>query len=83
MSRGDALEKAEALRLRVGAAPLAHHGRALDQITISLGLAVSPDDGPPATILRCADAALLEAKSQGRNRTVTAGPTPARSRRAG
>ena len=68
------MEKAEELRKRVGAAPLAHHGRMLGHITISLGLAAAPDDGPAANLLRCADAALLEAKAGGRNRTVAAGP---------
>jgi diguanylate cyclase (GGDEF)-like protein len=73
-SRAAAMEKAEILRTRVGAAPLAHHGRMLGHITISLGLAAAPDDGPAANLLRCADAALLEAKAGGRNRTVAAGP---------
>ena len=67
-----ALELAERLRGQIAAAPLAHHGRMLGHITISLGLAVSPADGPTATLLRRADAALLQAKSLGRNRTLTA-----------
>jgi len=47
-----ALELAERLRGQIAAAPLAHHGRMLGHITISLGLAVSPADGPTATLLR-------------------------------
>lgn len=62
---------AEALRVRIAEGPLAHHGRMLGHITISLGLAVAPDDGPAATLLQRADAALLQAKSLGRDRTVT------------
>jgi diguanylate cyclase (GGDEF)-like protein len=67
-----AMALAEQLRSQIAAVPLAHHGKTLGHITISLGLAVSPSDGPPATLLRRADAALLAAKSGGRNRTVTA-----------
>ncbi|MDB5453188.1 MAG: putative diguanylate cyclase with and domain, partial [Caulobacteraceae bacterium] len=65
-----ALDRAEALRRQIAEAPLAHHGRMLGRITVSVGLAVAPDDGPPATLLKRADAALLQAKSLGRNRTV-------------
>jgi diguanylate cyclase (GGDEF)-like protein len=68
-----ALALAEILRRQIAATPLAHHGKMLGYITASLGLAVAPVDGPAATILRCADAALLEAKASGRNRTVAAG----------
>jgi diguanylate cyclase (GGDEF)-like protein len=67
-----ALERAERLRTQIKEAPLAHHGRMLGHITVSLGLAVSPDDGPTTTLLRRADAALLQAKSLGRDRTVAA-----------
>ncbi len=63
---------AEQLRVRVAEGRLAHHGKALGQITISLGVAVCPDDGSAATVLRRADAALLHAKAEGRNRTVLA-----------
>lgn len=71
-----ALECAERLRLQIAGAPLAHYGRMLGNITISLGVAVAPDDSPMATLLRCADAALLQAKAQGRNRTVRASTAP-------
>lgn len=74
--RAAAMETAERLRMRVGAMPLAHHGRMLGHITISLGLAVAPDDGPVGNILRCADAALLEAKAGGRDRTIAANSGP-------
>ena len=72
----EAMILAETLRTRIAAAPLAHHGRMLGHITVSLGFAVSPEDGPPATLLRRADAALLRAKSSGRNRTVSASQLP-------
>jgi len=67
-----AFDLAERVRIQVAAAPLAHHGRMLGHITISLGLAAAPQAGPAAGLLRCADAALLEAKASGRNRTMTA-----------
>jgi len=72
-----AYELAERLRAQVGAATLAHHGRMLGKITISIGLAAAPADGPATSLLRCADAALLKAKADGRNRTALASDTPA------
>lgn len=76
-----AFEIAERVRQAVGAAPLAHHGKLLGHVTISLGLAASPEDAPVASLLRCADAALLKAKAGGRDRTVCTRPKtrPARS----
>lgn len=67
-----ARDLAETLRAKVAASPLAHHGALLDRVTISLGVAAAPQDGPVATLLRQADAALLKAKSHGLNRTMTA-----------
>lgn len=67
-----AMAVAENLRSEVAKAQLAHHGRMLGHITVSLGLAVTPHDGPRSTLLRRADAALLQAKSNGRNRTIAA-----------
>jgi diguanylate cyclase (GGDEF)-like protein len=71
-----ALACAEQIRRQIAASPLAHRGRMLGHITVSLGLAVAPGDGPVTTILRCADAALLEAKANGRNRTICASAMP-------
>jgi diguanylate cyclase (GGDEF)-like protein len=78
-SEAAAFDCAERLRNEIAAAPLAHHGRMLGNVTISLGLAVSPNDGPPATLLSRADAALLRAKSSGRNRTMKASETASAS----
>jgi diguanylate cyclase (GGDEF)-like protein len=81
MDEASAYARAERLRAQIGEAPLAHHGRMLDHITISLGLALSPDDAPASGLLQRADAALLQAKSEGRNRVVSA--SQAASERAG
>lgn len=68
---------AESVRIQIGAASLAHHGRLLDRISISLGLAVAPADGPATSLVRSADAALLQAKASGRNCVVAAADLPA------
>ncbi|MEI2299930.1 diguanylate cyclase [Ensifer sp. MJa1] len=65
-------ELAERLRTRIGTTPLTHRGRILGAVSVSVGVASAPDDGPAATLLTRADAALLDAKRQGRNRTVLA-----------
>lgn len=62
----------EQIRQRVQTAPLAHRGRHLGSITLSVGVAASPDSGPVSNLLSAADAALLTAKGQGRNRVVRA-----------
>ncbi|MEW5687322.1 MAG: diguanylate cyclase [Pseudomonadota bacterium] len=77
-----AFEVAERARRSVAAATLAHHGRLLGQVTISLGVAVSPQDASVGSLLRAADAALLEAKAQGRDRTVAARPLSQEARPA-
>ncbi len=78
-----ALACAEQIRRQIAASPLAHRGKMLGHITVSLGLAVAPGDGPVTTILRCADAALLDAKANGRNRTVCASAMPGEASAAG
>lgn len=65
-------ELAERLRTRIGTTPLSHRGRILGTVSASVGVASAPDDGPVATLLTRADAALLDAKNQGRNRSVRA-----------
>ena len=67
-----ALDTAERLRDAVAAAPLAYRGRILGAVTVSVGVAASPEDSPTNTLINRADAALLEAKRRGRNRSVRA-----------
>jgi diguanylate cyclase (GGDEF)-like protein len=70
----DGIMLAEQARLAVRTTILSHAGNLLGQVTISLGVAASPDDGTVGTLLARADAALLQAKAQGRDRVVAAQP---------
>lgn len=63
---------AERLRVAVKDAPLSHRGRLLEPISISLGVATAPFGGVVSTVLERADAALLVAKSSGRDRWTSA-----------
>jgi diguanylate cyclase (GGDEF)-like protein len=67
--------------LRVGARILegvralvpVHENRPLDRVTVSLGLAVFPQDGStPQSLVEAADAALYAAKEEGRDRLAIA-----------
>lgn len=74
--RAAALEVAEKLRRLVAAAPL-DQGAAPPggHVTISVGLAVYPEDAEDlATLLDCADAALFGAKKAGRDAVVAYAP---------
>jgi diguanylate cyclase (GGDEF)-like protein len=62
---------AERIRERIQAAPLAHRGRPLGTLTVSIGVAAAPQSGPVSTLLGSADAALLEAKARGRNQVLS------------
>ncbi|EUB97176.1 diguanylate cyclase with integral membrane sensor [Rhizobium sp. CF080] len=68
-----AFELAERLRQKIATTPLSHGGRILGLVSVSIGVAGSPVEGPVSTLLTRADAALLEAKAGGRNQTVLAG----------
>jgi diguanylate cyclase (GGDEF)-like protein len=75
-----ALERAESLRAGVQALPIEHEGRAIGPITLSIGVAMIPDnarDGQSA--LKAADEALYRAKQGGRNRVVVAEAAPEES----
>jgi len=65
-----ALALAEAIRHSIETAPINYQGQPLGTVTVSVGLA-STEDQSPATLMQRADAALLRAKSGGRNATVT------------
>lgn len=65
-------EFADTLRQRISSATLSHSGRVLGTVSASVGVAVSPLDGSIETLVTRADAALLEAKAAGRDRTMAA-----------
>ncbi|MDI6025357.1 sensor domain-containing diguanylate cyclase [Corticibacterium sp. UT-5YL-CI-8] len=62
---------AEKLRTAIGTTPFSHRGRVLGHVSVSVGIASSPMGGSVATLMTRADAALLEAKSAGRNVTIS------------
>jgi diguanylate cyclase (GGDEF)-like protein len=72
-SEHDGVEFAEALRHKISSATLSHAGKMLGTVTVSLGAAASPGDGSIETLVTRADAALLKAKSEGRNCTRSGG----------
>lgn len=69
---------AEKLRERVASLRVSFRGQHLDSISISLGVAAFPQHtSDQDALLRIADAALYQAKQEGRNRVITA-PLPER-----
>lgn len=71
--------RADEIRAAVKRLDLRHEGVPLGAITASLGVALFPDHvGDPDSLMRAADAALYDAKSAGRDRTVFSplGPPP-------
>jgi diguanylate cyclase (GGDEF)-like protein len=69
-----AQERAGQVQQRIRALRVDHGGVALGPITASFGLATYPDHGSADRLLRTADAALLRAKGEGRDRIVVATP---------
>jgi diguanylate cyclase (GGDEF)-like protein len=70
-----AVEQADAIRRAVKAAHIDFHGRRLEVITVSIGVAAYPLHGAePALCLRAADKALNAAKEAGRDRVEVAEP---------
>jgi len=66
-----AYAKAETLRLAVQNCAVVIPGAASVDLTISIGIAIYPDDGGNAhVLLSCADKRMLSAKQAGRNRVV-------------
>lgn len=67
------IERGEALRRGAEALRVVYRGEELPTVTISVGIALYPDDGISGMdALRAADAALYTAKHDGRNRVVLA-----------
>ncbi|MDF2118291.1 diguanylate cyclase [Roseiarcaceae bacterium H3SJ34-1] len=74
MSAEKAAQRAEALRVKIGAIQIEHAGHDLGAITASFGTATAPDHCALSKLVRTADAALLRAKEAGRNRVIQAEP---------
>ena len=68
-----AAARAEAIRLTIRKVALAHRGRSLPPVTVSIGVAAFPEQSDAASLLSVADGALLAAKAAGRDRVVVAG----------
>jgi diguanylate cyclase (GGDEF)-like protein len=67
-----ASQRAEQILETIRTARIGHEGTALGPVTASMGLATFPEHGGEDALVRAADAALLRAKQQGRDRLVTA-----------
>jgi diguanylate cyclase (GGDEF)-like protein len=66
-------QRADALRTGVPKLHIEHEQRPIGPITLSIGLAIYPDNGDSArAVLRAADAALYRAKHSGRDRIMPA-----------
>jgi diguanylate cyclase (GGDEF)-like protein len=67
--------RAETLRLKMKELTILHQGKSMGMITISAGVAVFPDHGTtPREVIAAADAALYEAKRNGRDQVAVALP---------
>lgn len=67
-----ALERARAVQEAIAGLSLVYNSASIGAISVSMGLATYPVHGPAETLIATADAALLRAKEQGRNRVVVA-----------
>ena len=77
MDHSRARQRAEAIRAGAAALEVKSDGRVLGPVTLSLGLALFPEDGGDTeSLVRAADAALYEAKKAGRNRVVLSRALP-------
>jgi diguanylate cyclase (GGDEF)-like protein len=65
-------EFAEAIRRKVNSTTLSQAEQMIGTVSVSVGVATSPEGGSGETLVTRADAALLVAKADGRNRVVVA-----------
>jgi diguanylate cyclase (GGDEF)-like protein len=70
VERAAAFEIGENIRHAIEATPINYLGRPLGTVTVSIGIASTEANQPPATLMQRADAALLRAKASGRNITL-------------
>lgn len=83
MHRDSARQRAEAIRTGAARIAITSDGRALGPVTLSLGVALFPEDGgDAASLLRASDEALYEAKRTGRDRVVVSSAKAAQSNTA-
>jgi len=75
-----ACQRAEELREEVRGLRVAHAGRTIHSLTLSVGVAIYPDHGDGKEVVRLADRAMYRSKETGRDR-VTVAPLPLRRRR--
>jgi diguanylate cyclase (GGDEF)-like protein len=67
-------QRAEDMRQSIAQLQMEHRGQRLGPISVSLGVAAFPDHGQnKEVLLRLADAALYQAKHEGRNRVAVSG----------
>lgn len=71
VDKASSLSLAEGIRHAIETAPITYQSHPLGTVTVSIGLASTEDGRPPSTLMQRADAALLRAKSSGRNATVS------------
>ncbi len=71
-SLDQALARAEQIQKQLQDLRVDHGGTALGPVTASFGLSAFPDHGRADRLLKTADAALLRAKAQGRDRVLVA-----------
>ncbi len=74
-----ALARATSIQERIRALRVEFRGTPLGPITASFGLAAFPEHGPADRLLQAADATLLRAKAEGRDRILVATTRGARS----
>ena len=74
MSASDAIVRAEKIRADISSLKVPHQGRELGPVTISLGVATAHTPSEHTNLVQVADAALLRAKRQGRDRVVSGTP---------
>ncbi len=79
VDKDKAIARAEEIRERIGSLNLIHEGTALGSVTASAGVATAPAHCSADRLVPTADAALLRAKEQGRDRIVVATARKARA----